>query len=483
MQSLTDEEKQHRTTARPAQILLVEDSPSQAAAYMSYLVRGPYEVQHVASGEAALRYLDQMDPAAILLDLGLPDISGLDLLMRIRQREIFCPVVIITDQATLDNTVEAMRSGASDFLTKPISADRLRITLENQLRQHELSKLVRSYRETFDQKCFHAFIGKSFAMQAVYQMISSIAASDASIFITGESGTGKELCAEAVHLESKRSEGPIIALNCAAIPAELAESEIFGHVKGAFTGAHSTRQGIAGRAHGGTLFFDEICEMPLPLQVKLLRFIQTGTYLPVGGTELITVDVRFICATNRDPVEEVRAGRFREDLYYRLHVLPIHMPSLREREGDIGLMAQTFLERYAEEENKRFYRFAAAAEDAIVCYAWPGNVRELQNVIRNVVVLNDGETVTLDMLPAKIRQPGNIALSDAAAETLRGPTSAVEDFDATILPMREVERTHIERAIENCNGNVPHAATILGMSPSTVYRKLRQWRDNEPVTA
>lgn len=483
MHPLIDAGRQPGTTAGPAQILLVEDSPSQTAVYMSYLDRAPYEVQHAANGEAALLYLDQMEPAAILLDLGLPDISGLDLLMRIRQREILCPIVIITDQATLDNTVEAMRSGASDFLTKPISADRLRITLENQLRQHELSKLVRSYRDTFDQKTFYEFIGKSFAMQAVYRMISSVAASNASIFVTGESGTGKELCAEAVHLESKRSKGPFIALNCGAIPAELVESEIFGHVKGAFTGAHSTRQGAAGRADGGTLFFDEVCEMPLALQVKLLRFIQTGTYLPVGSSELITVDVRFICATNRDPLQEVRAGRFREDLYYRLHVLPIHMPSLRERESDISLIAHTFLERYAAEENKHFSRFAAAAEGAIARYAWPGNVRELQNVIRNIVVLNEGETVTLDMLPAKIHQPGNIALPDAAAETLPGPTSAVEDFDATILPMREVERTHIERAVENCNGNVPHAATILGMSPSTVYRKLRQWRDNEPVTA
>jgi len=483
MQSLIDAGRQPGTTARPAQILLVEDSPSQTAVYMSYLDREPYEVQHAANGEAALQYLDQMEPAAILLDLGLPDISGLDLLMRIRQREILCPVVIITDQATLDNTVEAMHSGASDFLTKPISADRLRITLENQLRQHELSKLVRSYRDTFDQRSFHAFIGKSFAMQAVYRMISSVAASNASIFVTGESGTGKELCAEAVHLESKRSKGPFIALNCGAIPAELVESEIFGHVKGAFTDAHSTRQGAAGRADGGTLFFDEICEMPLALQVKLLRFIQTGTYLPVGGNELITVDVRFICATNRDPLEEVRADRFREDLYYRLHVLPIHMPSLREREGDIGLIAQTFLERCSAEENKHFSRFAAATEDAIARYAWPGNVRELQNIIRNIVVLNDGGTVTLDMLPAKFHQAGEIARPDAAAEMLHGPASAVEDFDAPILPMREVERTHIERAIENCNGNVPQAATILGMSPSTVYRKLRQWQDRVPVSA
>jgi len=351
------------------------------------------------------------------------------------------------------------------------------------LRQHELSKLVRSYRDTFDQKSFHAFVGKSFAMQAVYQMISNVAASNASIFVTGESGTGKELCAEAVHLESGQSKGPFIALNCAAIPAELVESEIFGHVKGAFTGADSTRQGAAGRADGGTLFFDEICEMPLALQVKLLRFIQTGTYLPVGGTDLVSVDVRFICATNRDPQAEVRAGRFREDLYYRLHVLPIHMPSLREREGDIGLIAHTFLERCAAEENKRFFRFAAAAEDAIARYAWPGNVRELQNAIRNIVVLNDGETVTLDMLPAKILQPGKAARPDVSSETMHSPTAAVENVDTPILPMREVERTHIQRAVENCNGNVPHAATILGMSPSTVYRKLRQWRDAVPVNA
>src|SRR5690606_38452833 len=266
------------------------------------------------------------------------------------------------------------------------------------LERQRLSRIVETYRSEIDRRSYAGFVGSSLSMQAVYRTIDAAATSKATIFITGESGTGKEVCAEAIHQKSPRRDGPFVAINCAAIPKELMESEIFGHVKGAFTGAIGDREGAAARADGGTLFLDEVCEMPLDLQVKLLRFVQLGSFMKVGGTETRQVDVRFICATNRDPLQEVAAGNFREDLYYRLHVIPLHMPPLRERERDVLDLAHHFLASFAAEEHKAFRRFAPEAEALLLSYDWPGNVRQLQNVLRNIVVLNEGETVEKAML-------------------------------------------------------------------------------------
>jgi len=462
-------------------ILLVEDSPAQAQVFQSYLKDGPYRVHHRSDGEAGLEYLDQNPPALMLLDLGLPGLSGLDVLAEMARRNISCPVVIITDQTTLDNTAEALLSGATDFLAKPISADRMRVTVQNILRQHNLERMVDCYQNTFDRRNFHKFVGKSFAMQAVYQTISSVAPSSAPVFITGESGTGKELCAEALHAEGDRCDSRFVALNCAAIPSELMESEIFGHTKGAFTGATSTREGAAMRADGGTLFLDEICEMDSSLQAKLLRFIQTGSFQAVGSNETKSVNIRFICATNRDPLEEVHAGRFREDLYYRLHVVPIHLPSLRERDEDINLIARSFLEQYALEENKYFKRLSAGVEEVFLKYAWGGNVRELQNVVRNAVILNNGETLTKDMLPPRLLQ-NNIANIDTASSAASFneviPIAEVSETpvnELSIRPLHDVEREYIERSIAGCGGSIPRAAEALALSPSTLYRKIQQW--------
>jgi len=286
------------------------------------------------------------------------------------------------------------------------------------------------------------------------------------VFITGESGTGKEVCAEAIHARSDRANGPFIALNCSAIPKELMESEIFGHVKGAFTSAHEDRAGAAELANGGTLFLDEVCEMDFALQAKLLRFIQTGTFRRVGGAKEMKVNVRFVCATNRDPKEEVALGRFREDLYYRLHVLPMNLPALRERGEDILLLARTFLSRFAEEEGRHFQGFDAEAEAALISYRWPGNVRQLQNVIRRVVVLHDGNLVTDAMLDLPVG-----ATHEASRDT--GPLPRMDG--PSIDPYWMQEQRIIEEALAAFDGNAQKAAAALEIAPSTIYRKMQSW--------
>ncbi|RYI86808.1 MAG: sigma-54-dependent Fis family transcriptional regulator, partial [Acetobacteraceae bacterium] len=318
-------------------------------------------------------------------------------------------IIVITANASMNTAVEVMRAGATDFLPKPYPKAKLVFTLQNAMEKRSLviekralETELQEVRAASSRQSFIGFIGGSPAMQAVYRTIESVAASRANIFITGESGTGKELAAEAVHKASPRAGKPFIALNCGAIPRDLIESEIFGHVKGAFTGATDTRLGAAKSADGGTLFLDEIGEMPLEAQVKLLRFVQTGSFQPVGGSRAEKVDVRFVCATNRDPLAEVEAGRFREDLYYRLYVVPIELPPLRARGQDVLLVARAFLTQFAREERKRFRSFTPEAERAILAYPWPGNVRQLQNVVRNVVVLHDGDRVEPAMLPATL---------------------------------------------------------------------------------
>jgi two-component system repressor protein LuxO len=381
-------------TAR-SNILIVEDSPSLAFTYGEYLRSGDWAVTIAETGTAAWEIISTNPPHVVLLDLGLPDMNGMDILKRIAEQAIPSTVIVVTAQGSIQVAIEAMRSGAYDFLVKPFAGDRLKVTVTNALERGRLEEIVTTYREQIDRKGTQGIIGSSLPMQAVYRIIDAAAQSKASVFITGESGTGKELCAEAIHRQGPRAKRPFVALNCAAIPKDLIESEIFGHVKGAFTGATSDRDGAAAQARGGTLFLDEICEMDVNLQSKLLRLIQTGTFQKVGGAKPEEADVRFVTATNRDPLAEVQAGRFREDLYYRLHVIPIHMPPLREREADVVDLAQTFLTRFAKEEGKTFKSFAPPAVDALMAYGWPGNVRQLENVIRNTVVLNDGAVVSL----------------------------------------------------------------------------------------
>ncbi|WP_421167671.1 sigma-54-dependent transcriptional regulator [Aeromonas dhakensis] len=457
-------------------VLLVEDTRSLAVVYEQYLAQDGYEVLGADCGQQALAQLLSSPPPVVLLDLELPDMSGMDILQQITEQQLPCSVVVITAHGSVDVAVEAMRLGAFDFLTKPFDGKRLCATVRNAFKHQQLSSLVAQYRENFERSSFAGFIGASMPMQAVYRIIESAAPSKATVFITGESGTGKEVCAEAIHQCSPRREQPFIALNCAAIPHDLMESEIFGHVKGSFTGAQGDRKGAASLADGGTLFLDEICEMDLDLQSKLLRFIQTGTLQRVGSGKLETVDVRFVCATNRDPLVEVKAGRFREDLYYRLHVIPLSLPPLRERGEDILLLARNLLQSYAKEESKRFKDFDAEAARVLLDYPWPGNVRELQNVVRNIVVLNDRELVSPDILPPPLNgSRGGLPLA-VSTPTPVGSTEPVMS-NAPIRPLWLVEKETIEQAIASCDGNIPKAAALLEISPSTIYRKKQSWEE------
>ncbi len=455
-------------------VLLVEDSPSLAVVYKEYLREQDYQVVHVDTGKAALEAIDTDIPDAILLDLQLPDMNGMDILGEVKTRALPTAVIVITAHGSVDVAVEVMQAGAFDFVEKPFTADRLIVTLENALKRQDLEEIVDLYRRDH----FHEFVGASLPMQSVYQIISSAAASKATVFVTGESGTGKEVCAHAIHQESPRRDKPFVALNCAAIPRDLMESEIFGHTKGAFTGAVTAREGAAARADGGTLFLDEICEMDMDLQSKLLRFIQTSSFQKVGSNKLQSVDVRFVCATNRDPMEEVKAGRFREDLYYRLHVIPVELPPLRQREDDVILIARYLLKTYTHEENKRFERFTPETESILRTFDWPGNVRQLQNVIRNIVVLNDQDVVTPSMLPPPLSEISTSMTAVASrTESLTGenPLTPGSADSITIQPLWKIEKQVIEHTIEYCDGNIPKAAALLEISPSTIYRKRQQW--------
>ncbi len=455
-----------------SRVLLIEDATPLAHVYQEYLAKEPYQVTHVETGGEALGVIEERLPEAIILDLKLPDMNGLEILRHVRERRMATSVVVITADASINIAVEAMREGAFDFIVKPFKADRLIITLRNALERQQLVETVETLKDDFGRRTFCGFIGSSLSMQGVYSIIESAAPSKATVFITGESGTGKEVCAEAIHQRSPRKGKPFIALNCAAIPTELMESEVFGHVKGAFTGAVADRQGAATLADGGTLFLDEICEMDIGLQAKLLRFVQTGGFKKVGAPKTESVDVRFLCASNRDPWEEVRAGRFREDLFYRLHVIPLHLPPLREREGDVLDIAHHFLAEFAAEEGKDFKGFSPEAEQIIADYTWPGNVRQLQNAVRNMVVLNNGETVSVEMLPDHLGQEGMEKRASRAA--MPGNVAVPPEAGIKLRPMSEVEMDYIHEALRECGGNVPRAAALLELSPSTLYRRIRE---------
>lgn len=459
-------------------LMMVEDSPSLATIYQAYLADESYRLVCVDTLGRAHATLDGFAPELILLDIELPDGNGMDLLAHVMELDTPPQVVVMTAHGTSDMAVEAIRMGATDFLTKPFDAARLRVTLANAARQIMLGRQVAALARR-ERNGYGGFIGASAAMQTVYDTIDALAPTDATAFIVGESGTGKELAAEAIHAFSDRRNAEFVAINCAAIPGELMESELFGHVRGAFTGASTAREGAARLADGGTLFLDEICEMDLELQKKLLRFIQTGSFRRVGSNTLETVNTRFVCATNRDPLVEMREGRFREDLFYRLHVVPLRLPPLRERGKDILLIARSFLDRHAAAAGKHFTSFSAAAEEQLLRYAWPGNVRQLQNVVQQTVVLNDGEQVELDMLPEHVREgllETRLTGEAAAAAMAHGPgEGGTLAARRAIEPLWMVEKRAIEAAIEACGGNINRAAGLLEVAPSTLYRKRQAW--------
>ena len=470
-------------------ILLIADQSSVARACAEALEKTDFATLTAHdNADIAAAMAASPAPQMALIDIKRMDDAALDVIDLVRRHAgpgRTLPVIIMTDHGSLNLAVEAMRRGASDFLVRPFGPERLIAAVQaarpaaDEPRSldpdiagaappvHGSTITAAARPVTPD---FGGFIGLSPVMQDLYEKIEQVAHSNAPVFITGESGTGKEVCAEAIHRHSRRGDRPFVPLNCAAIPRDLIESELFGHVKGAFTGAIADRDGAATLADGGTLFLDEIAEMPVDMQTKLLRFLQNQTFMKVGGSKLEKADVRIICATNRDPLAETRVGRFREDLYYRLHVLPLHMPPLRDRGEDVIDIAEVLVRRYNDEEGKSFRGISDDAAMVLRSYAWPGNIRQLQNVIRNIIVMHDGDMVLRRMLPGTLQQNGRG--SDPASPAAR-----------PIRPLAEVERETIEAAIAACGGNIPRAAVMLGISPSTIYRKKMGWDENDAAAS
>lgn len=464
-------------------VYVVEDSVASGTLYCSYLEAEGYETKHFTEGHAALVAIKERMPDVIVQDVCLPDISGLEVLRFVNRQSCPARVVIVTANSSIDVAVDAMRHGGFDFIEKPFPKERLLTSVDNALNQLKVdTKPSEDVRVTpvAQGSVSEHFVGESLAMATVFRLLDSASKSKASVFVTGESGTGKEVCAVALHESSARHDGPFVAINCAAIPVDLFESEIFGHEKGAFSGAVNQRKGAAELASGGTLFLDEICEMDLNLQAKLLRFLQTGTFSRVGGQKVLHSDIRIVCATNRDPAREVGEGRFREDLFYRLNVIPVQLPPLRDREDDALQLARHFLKLKSDENQKNFKSFDKAAEQKIRQYDWPGNIRELQNIIENIVVINDGELITDSMLSVIISNSpeGRSSAPQSPVSIKEQAFTQPNDPATTIRPLWQVERDAIESAIQQCGGNIPLAAAWLGVSASTIYRKIKTWNGN-----
>jgi len=454
-------------------VLLIEDDLIFTEIYLAYLENEQVKLTRMETGTKALEYLQKNTPTVILLDLGLPDMNGMEILEHVQQRQLSSNVIIVTADNSIEIVVKAMRYGAFDFLEKPLQKNRLIVTLRNALQHNVLSQKVDFYKNKLKQQRYNNIIGISQPMQAVYHIIGNIAKSNASVLITGETGTGKELCAQAIHKESQRKDKPFIAINCAAITKDLMESGIFGHVKGAFTGAMTDRQGAASMAKDGTLFLDEIGDMDLMLQSKLLRFVQEGTFYKVGSDKLEKMNIRFVCATNRDLRSDIKFGRFREDLYYRLNVVPIFLPPLREREDDILLLARIFLKEYVLASQKSFKAFSPEVEQIFLRYEWPGNIREMQNLIERVVLLNNGQMVTTDMLPTYLFEVSSSLIEQRG--TPLSTSHVINTPPKVIRSLEEVEKKAILEAIKFYQGNIIQAATLLEISPATIYRRLKKW--------
>lgn len=466
-----------------SRILLIDRDPACARAIATDLTDyfGDLRcVTNVACGLEARASLRAEQYDILLIDLSsISDVAEASEAAITKLARLAGDALIIATSSgmSVSCAVEAMRGGAHDYIAKPLSGAGLTTRLEELARRHGKSRALTSEPATTSVPTdFEGFVGQSSQIQFVFEQISRIATSSAPVFITGESGTGKELCAQALHAKGARSSGPFIAINCGAIPHDLMESELFGVVRGAYTGAMEDRKGAAELANGGTLFLDEIGEMDLGLQTKLLRFLQTGCISRIGDGLERPVDVRVVCATNRNPMDLIAEKKFREDLFYRLHVLPIHLPPLRQRPADILPLAQHFLRQAAREECKHFRKLSAETADLFVSREWPGNVRQLQNLIRRIVVMFDGSEVSANM--------ANSADIETFA-TLRPKAQArtAPNAKQTILPMWQQEQRIIEEALTRYDGNIAQAAAALEISPSTIYRKKQVWEEKQEIMA
>lgn len=449
-------------------VLVVDDDPGHLESVLRILEREGLRVLSAPSGENALETLRNEEIRVVVTDLMMPGMSGVALLRAAKAIAPHVEVVLMTAYGTVEAAVEAMKEGADDFLTKPLRRHQLVRTVKKALEKYRLLEENRRLREKVAQLSkVGGLVGSSPAFRSAMETVRQAAASNATILLLGESGTGKELVARAIHELSPRASGPFVPIDCAAIPESLLESELFGHEAGAFTGATRRKEGRFEKADRGTLFLDEVGEMSPAVQAKLLRAIQEGEFVRVGGTQPVRVDVRIVAATNRDLQQEVREGRFREDLYYRLHVVQIRLPPLRERHGDVPLLGAHFLRRFSEENRREFEGFSPEALRALEAYSWPGNVRELENAIERAVVLARGSRIELEDLPETVR------------EAVRQEGATPSDRAIVIpfgTPMEEIERRVIEETLRRTGGDKALAARILGVSTRTIYRKIDRTR-------
>ena len=445
-------------------VLVVDDDRAMCEVLEESLGRRGFAVTSRGSVAEGTALLATEDFDVVVADLRMQGSGGLELCQYVVANRPDLPVVVVTAFGSMEAAVGAIRAGAYDFVTKPFEIDDIALTLERAIGHKQLrEEVVRLRTAVRGAQPFTEMLGTSAPMQKVYDLVSRVAETEATTLITGESGTGKELVAKAIHARSARSAGPFIAINCAAVPETLLESELFGHTKGAFTDAHKARQGLFLNASGGSLFLDEIGEMPMGIQAKLLRVLQERTVRPVGGDKEIPFDTRIIVATNRDLETEVAERRFREDLFYRINVVHIHVPALRARAGDVLALAQHFVERFAAVHRTNVKGLSSATAEKLMAYSWPGNVRELQNCIERAVALARGDTLGVDDLHEKVRD-------------YRPSRLVVESTDpAELMPMDEVERRYVLRVLEAVGGNKTLAAQVLGFDRRTLYRKLERY--------
>ncbi len=453
------------STERPPRVLIVDDDEGHAEALADGLEADGARCTLAHSGAEGIARLSEQTFDAVLTDLVMPDRSGMDVLREAIRLQPDCAVLLVTGHESVRTAVEAMREGAADYLAKPVDLAELRTRLARAVESVRLKRTNTELQRQIDKRFgFEGIVGQSAPMQRVFDVLGQVSSTNATVLILGESGTGKELAARAIHTNSPRSKRPFVAVNCAALSEELIESELFGHVKGAFTGAFAAKEGRFVYADGGTLFLDEVGDMPLATQAKLLRVLETREVVPVGGNATVKVDVRLVSATNRDLEAMVKEGTFREDLLYRLKVVTLRMPSLRERRADLPLLIDHFVSEFARVHRRTIRGITPEARTILVRHDWPGNVRELRNVIENMVVLAHADVLGVEDMPDAVRDAG------AAAE--RGHKGG---YDLAGRSIAEVEKALIEVNLALCERNREKTAKVLGMGERTLYRKLKEY--------
>ncbi|HKS42928.1 MAG TPA: sigma-54 dependent transcriptional regulator [Blastocatellia bacterium] len=455
---------------RRGNILVIDDEEPILDALRLNLAHAGFTISTAKNGEEGLALFDNGDFDLVLCDLQLPDMPGTEVLKKLKEKRASVEVIIISGYGSVSNAVEATKAGAFHFVEKPFEFDALQLLIERALERKTLIEESDTLRRTLQQRTTYSdIVGRSKQMQNIFEMIEAVAKSDANILIVGESGTGKELIANAIHYNSHRAKGPFVKVNCAALPKELIESELFGHTKGAFTGAARDKEGLIARANGGSLLLDEIAEMPLELQPKLLRALQERVFYRLGSERPVEVDFRLICSTNRNPPEAVRSGLLREDLYYRISTITIEVPPLRDRAEDIQLLADHFLKSFAEKYNKRVQAFSQGATSTMYNYHWPGNVRELESALERAILLSKGENIEASDLP--------FTATEAPQPSSGGSTT--EFYVPPEMKLEDIEREVIYQTLKRTKGNKQAAATALGIYRPRLYSKIRKYNLTE----